>query len=58
METAFIEFLDQLYKEGYGETFREDNPDAFYKQLAEFENLYHIPKHEKLRFNHNYPYRG
>ena len=40
METEFIEHLDQLYDAGYGEQFKEDNPDAFYRQLAEFENHY------------------
>ena len=40
MESAFIDFLDQLFQEGYAEDFRENNPDAYYSQLAEFENQY------------------
>ncbi|MGE6220387.1 hypothetical protein ACQKCH_11220 [Nubsella zeaxanthinifaciens] len=40
MEQVFIEHLDQIYWQGYGRQFREDNPDAFYRQLAEFTELY------------------
>lgn len=46
MEEVFIEHLDQIYWQGYGQDFREDNPDAFYQQLAEFTNTHKIPKHE------------
>lgn len=46
METEFIEHLDQLYDAGYGEQFKEDNPEAFYRQLAEFENHYSNHPHE------------
>lgn len=46
MEEVFIEQLDQIYWQGYGEQFREDNPDAYGKQLAEFMNSYKIQKHE------------
>lgn len=40
MESAFIDFLDQMFQEGYAEDFRGNNPDAYYSQLAEFENQY------------------
>lgn len=43
MEQIFIEYLDQIYWEGYGETFREDNPHTFYRQLAEFSTNYNLP---------------
>ncbi|MGN8068409.1 hypothetical protein [Mucilaginibacter sp. 22184] len=45
MEEVFIDHLAQLYWQGYGEAFREDNPDAFYQQLAEFNNTYKTPKY-------------
>lgn len=40
MLDAFIEYLDQIYYQGYGEQFQEDNPDCFYQQFAQFINLY------------------
>lgn len=43
MEEVFIDHLDQIYWQGYGQKFRADNPDAFYKQLAEFNINYNIP---------------
>ena len=46
MEEVFIEQLDQIYWQGYGEEFKEDNPNAYYKQLNEFMDSYKIPKHE------------
>lgn len=52
METEFIEHLDQLYDAGYGEQFKEDNPNAFYRQLAEFENQYSNQKHETSFISH------
>ncbi|QNL49728.1 hypothetical protein H8S90_23960 [Olivibacter sp. SDN3] len=36
METAFLEYLDGLYWEGYGEVFREENPTDFQIQLTAF----------------------
>ncbi|MBC6112992.1 hypothetical protein ACFOG5_19310 [Pedobacter fastidiosus] len=49
MEAAFIDQLDQIYWQGYGEEFKADNPDAFYRQFAEFKNQYHfIMKYETL----------
>ncbi len=36
MEQAFLEYLDQLYWEGYGETFREENPTEYQRQLTAF----------------------
>lgn len=44
MEQVFIEHLDQLYWQGYGQQFKEDNPDAFNRQLAEFAELHSIRK--------------
>lgn len=44
MEQAFIEHLDQIYFEGYGEQFKEENPDTFYRQLAEFSEMYSTSK--------------
>lgn len=46
MEEAFIEHLDQLYWEGYGQEFRESNPDTFQRQLSEFLNIHKAQKHE------------
>lgn len=46
MESAFIEFLDQLYDVGYAIEFKETNPGSYYRQLAEFENQYSHKKHE------------
>ncbi|MES2458241.1 MAG: hypothetical protein V4594_21970 [Bacteroidota bacterium] len=42
MEAAFIDHLDQIYWQGYGEEFKADNPNAFYRQFAEFKNQYHL----------------
>ncbi|MGY4539434.1 hypothetical protein ACVW0P_003868 [Mucilaginibacter sp. UYNi724] len=42
MEAAFIDHLDQIYWQGYGEDFKADNPQAFYRQLAEFKNQHHL----------------
>ena len=36
MKTAFMEYLDQLYWEGYAETFRENDPKEFRIQLIAF----------------------
>lgn len=46
MEEVFMDHLDQIYWQGYGQAFREDNPDAFYHQLAEFTDIFKTPKHE------------
>ena len=46
MEEVFIEQLDQIYWTGYGEEFKENNPNAYYKQLTEFKNSHITPKHE------------
>jgi hypothetical protein len=43
MEQAFIEHLDQIYFDGYGDQFK-DNPDRFYRQLAEFSEMYGTKK--------------
>lgn len=43
MLEAFIEFLDQLYWQGYGVEFEEENPKAFYRQLDKFKKQ-HIQK--------------
>ncbi len=58
METVFIEFLDQMYWEGYGEQFKEDNPAHFNKQLRQFKKQHQIPKYEKVSFNPNHSGRG
>lgn len=42
MEAVFIDHLDQIYWNGYGEEFKADNPVAFYRQLAEFKNQHRI----------------
>lgn len=46
MEEVFIGHLDQLYWQGYGEQFKEDNPNAFWQQLTEFTNTYKALKNE------------
>ncbi len=40
MLDAFIEYLNGIYYDGYAEDFQENNPDAFYRQFAEFTNAY------------------
>ncbi|GGC42716.1 hypothetical protein GCM10011386_38690 [Parapedobacter defluvii] len=40
MEEAFIEHLDQLYWEGYGQKFRDMNPKAYLEQLIKFMKTY------------------
>jgi len=42
MLAEFIEFLDHIYHGGYGQGFREDNPQEFYRQLAEFSKQHHF----------------
>lgn len=42
MEAAFIDHLDQIYWQGYGEDFKADKPQAFYRQLADFKNQFHL----------------
>ena len=51
MEVVFIEFLDQMYWEGYGEQFKIDNPTHFYKQLRAFKKQHQIPRYEKVPYN-------
>jgi hypothetical protein len=56
MEEVFIEFLDQMYWEGYGDAFKEDNPVHFNKQLRAFKKQHQIQKHEKVSLiYHNSP---
>lgn len=43
MLDAFIEFLDNMYWEGYAEAFENDNPTAFYSQFREFKNNHSLP---------------
>jgi len=42
MKEAFIEWLDQMYWQGYAEQLEEDNPMAFQKQLNEFKRIHNI----------------
>lgn len=58
METVFIEFLDQMYWEGYGEQFKEDNPTHFNRQLREFKKQHQITRHEKASLIYRSPRRG
>ena len=44
MEQAFIDYLDQIYWQGYGNQFKEDNPDAYNRQLAEFAELHSLQR--------------
>ena len=44
MLEAFIEWLDQIYWKGYAQDFQQDNPDAFYSQLAEFTENHQVLK--------------
>jgi len=53
METAFLEYLDGLYWEGYGEEFREENPREFQVQLTAF-----ICEHAGTTTNSNTKIRG
>lgn len=54
METAFIEFLDGLYYPGYAACFVDENPDAYYRQLAEFQNLYKSSHENTFVFNRSH----
>lgn len=40
MQEVFMEWLDQIYWEGYVETFREEEPGTFHRQLTEFSTIY------------------
>jgi len=42
---TFIELTNQIFWEGYAEQLAKDNPEAFTKELREFENLYHSDNH-------------
>ncbi|MEH6308716.1 MULTISPECIES: hypothetical protein [Olivibacter] len=53
METAFLEYLDGLYWEGYGEVFREENPREFQVQLTAF-----ICEHATMTENRKIKIRG
>lgn len=44
MEEVFIAFLDEEQGEGYGSKFRRENPDAFYRELNEFMEMYSFPQ--------------
>lgn len=44
MYEAFIEYLDQLYYDGYGVEFEEENPKAFYQQLDRFKKQHTIKR--------------
>lgn len=46
MQEVFMEWLDQIYWEGYAETFREEEPGTFQRQLTDFITIYKIPKSE------------
>lgn len=43
MEEVFIEYLDQIYWEGYGEEFRSENQIIYGIQLAEFTENHNLP---------------
>jgi hypothetical protein len=49
-----IEFLDGLYYPGYAACFVDKNPDAYYRQLAEFQNLYKSSDENTFVFNRSY----
>jgi len=40
MFEAFIEFIDAIYWDGYGEQLAEHNPEAFTFELNQFFNAY------------------
>jgi hypothetical protein len=42
MYEAFIEFLNQIYWEGYAEQLAIENPEAFRAEYMEFFNAYHL----------------
>lgn len=58
MEEVFIEFLDQMYWEGYGEQFKDDNPIDFNKQLRQFKKQHQIHNHEKASLIYHHPRRS
>ncbi|WP_262510300.1 hypothetical protein [Nubsella zeaxanthinifaciens] len=43
MEEAFIEHLDQLYWQGYGETLKEGDQQTYYTQFIEFSTNHELP---------------
>jgi hypothetical protein len=42
MYEAFIEFLTQIYWEGYAEQLANENPEAFQREYNEFFNAYNL----------------
>nr|WP_233174021.1 hypothetical protein [Pedobacter sp. ASV19] len=51
METVFIDFLDLLYYPGYAACFVDENPEAYYRQLAEFSTLFKSQDENTFVFN-------
>jgi hypothetical protein len=50
MIQLFIELTNQIFWEGYAEQLAKDNPEAFNRELREFENLYNSDNH--VRYHH------
>ena len=46
MQEVFMEWLDQIYWKGYAETFREEEPGTFQRQLTEFSTIYKTSENE------------
>lgn len=46
MEEVFIEHLDQIYWQGYGEVLKEDNPFSYHQQLTAFTDTYKTQRNE------------
>ena len=42
---TFIELTNQIFWEGYAEQLAKDSPEAFNRELQEFENLYNSDNH-------------
>ena len=48
MYEAFIEFLNQIYWEGYAEQLAKETPEAFKEAYNEFFNAYNLKSDEMV----------
>jgi hypothetical protein len=48
---TFIELTNQIFWEGYAEQLAKENPEAFNRELREFENLYNTENYVRHHFS-------
>ena len=51
MLEIFLELTNQIFWDGYAEQLAKDNPEAFNRELREFENLYNSDNHVRYDFS-------